>query len=72
LVTLFMLLETVFSNTGVLQSSHRNYRPVAVEGFAQKVEIDAARRILTVDTESQPAVAGDSIKPGVERSGTPG
>jgi hypothetical protein len=27
-------------------------------GFAQKVEIDAARRILTVDTESQPAAAG--------------
>jgi hypothetical protein len=24
------------------------------------------------NTESQPAVAGDSIKPGVERSGTPG
>jgi hypothetical protein len=50
-------------------------------GFAQKVEIDAARRVLTVDTASQPAAAGDSIKsstpaemlgrgprPGVERS----
>jgi hypothetical protein len=27
----------------------------------KKVEIDAAKRILTVDTESQPAVAGDSV-----------
>jgi hypothetical protein len=25
-----------------------------------------------MDIESQPAVAGDSIKPGVKRSGTPG
>jgi hypothetical protein len=27
----------------------------AGQGFAQKVEIDAARRLPTVDTESQPA-----------------
>ena len=27
---------------------------------------------VEVDTEAEPAVAGESIKPGVKRSGTPG
>jgi hypothetical protein len=34
-------------------------------GFAEKVEIESARRVPTVEAESQPAVAGDSVKPGV-------
>jgi len=41
-------------------------------GFAEKVEIDAARKTFN-DRHRLPACgAGDSIKPGVERSGTPG
>ena len=46
-------------------------RSEAGQGFAQKVEIDAARRLLTVDTESQPA-GGRQHRAWVERSGTPG
>ena len=43
-----------------------------VAGSVHPQDVPVVRRILTVDTESQPAVAGDSIKPGVERSETPG
>ena len=40
--------------------------------FASQLSICLERRRPTTDIESQPAVAGDSIEPWVERSGTPG